>query len=132
MPNNVLYWWGYIDSDAEDCTTVNGWNAPSLSLQAPTHNKNDLYFDGVSGYRTAFGKKTAITTDKVHVVMKTTALQMNVSTNTTKTVGGADDIITQTTTNTVQHLTADNVSNKYIDIQAYAATKGNLYAWWYE
>ena len=48
VPDNALYWYGYMSDKFEDCTSANGWSRSSYSASAPTHETN--YIDcAISG-----------------------------------------------------------------------------------
>lgn len=62
MPDNVMYWWGYMSDDCEELSTANGWtnnqnrNPPFTS---PTYNTNDVLVTGNNTYNSVgIGKKT--------------------------------------------------------------------------
>lgn len=76
MPDGeVLYWYGYSDSDMEICSTANGWATGhnGYSLIDPTFNTNSVVCD-VPAYRVAgYGTKTAKDYDNAtaHLIDKT-------------------------------------------------------------
>ena len=64
MPNNALYWYGYMSDDCEELSTANGWTCrTSWSWKSPTYNTNDILLSsGSSGqyYYTGIGSKNKI------------------------------------------------------------------------
>ncbi len=64
---NLLYWWGYVDSNCEDCTSTNGWTNASqyYPLTTPTHNKNSIRLASTSSSSQAIGSKTSDNVSKV-------------------------------------------------------------------
>lgn len=71
MPNdNVLYWWGYLNG-LEECSTANGWTAPSgKSFQSPTFSKNYIDLNGASGKTVGVGSVSTISGTKMKSIAK--------------------------------------------------------------
>jgi len=71
MPDNSLYWYGY-EKDSESVLGTNGWSvAGSVTMSAPTYNKNSVTTKVTSGVVCAeIGNKTAISSaDKVKAIV---------------------------------------------------------------
>ena len=135
MPDNSLYWYGYEDSNCEDCTSANGWSATGFTIKTPTHNSNDIAVPTSGGTETcAVGNKIAVSSTKAHAVTKTITLSSSygvaIRTDSTKNIM-ANTSVFQTVANTMQHLELDNPSN-YISVGAAAGRAGNVYALWYD
>ena len=60
MPNNALYWWGYV-GDIEDATPANGWSFAGYSLTTPTYNTNSISLNGGAYIINGIGSKNKIT-----------------------------------------------------------------------
>ena len=144
MPDNALYWYGWIDSNFEEVNTTNGWAFTGGTVNTwitPTYNTNDIAIS-VSALRTfsGIGGKNAIS-GTAHLVGKA----VNVDTYgirfydaATKTIpdytAGETSLISDTS---VAHYTR-SVSAKYISVTSYAGgstghnRSGNIYALWYD
>lgn len=72
MPSSdkVLYWYGFISSNLENCSSANGWTAYTTYVN-PTYNKNDvnLYASGSSS-SCSIGTKNKVTATSLHVIAK--------------------------------------------------------------
>ena len=64
MPDNALYWWGYEDSNLEDCLTANGWSVNTYTMSAPTHNTNDITAVTTSNALKGVGTKNPVSMSK--------------------------------------------------------------------
>ena len=72
MPENVIYWWGYEDSNLEDCISANGWNAGgNYTLLNPTHNTHNIALSAGTGQVCAVGINNAtLSTSNVKSIIK--------------------------------------------------------------
>lgn len=135
MPDNVLYWYGYIGSSAEEVTTANGWtlNIPSKS---PTYATNYLQMASGSNDLVGIGSKGTVNGSSAKMIYQGSAQVSSVysylTTRTNKNV-------------TVQAATQTSVSNtnlalwsvalsdgRYIETHTNSGRNGKLYAFWYE
>lgn len=129
MPNNVLYWWGYV-GDIEDLTTANGWSY-TRTLVAPTRNKNDITIYAATGSLCGIATTSALqTSDKIiHIGQGVTASNNNyggmaVSANKSLAFSGETTI----TTNTLQKTAYTLASNGYYHTYADGGRSNKLYA----
>lgn len=138
MPDKgVLYWWGYMSSDAEDCTTANGWGGGSgYTLSAPTHNINDIYAQATSSHWCAIGTKTS----KSNKTFKTITSNVTGSSGYVmlRATSKSDMTVNNGTTNptsaslALSSLDATSISNAYVFIGGYSGKSCNISAFWYE
>jgi hypothetical protein len=70
-PDNVLYWYGYIGGDFEECNSTNGWSY-NKTLVTPTYNDYNI---SLSAGNNACGvsTKTAMSGSFVAILTGTTA-----------------------------------------------------------
>ena len=71
MPNdNALYWYGFISSNLENCSSANGWTAYATYVN-PTYNKNDVNLYASSNSSScSIGTKNKVTATSLHVIVK--------------------------------------------------------------
>lgn len=60
MPDNALYWYGYISSDCEQRTAANGWAMSGYTAGTPKYNTNYIDCNSGSNQIIGIGKKTAV------------------------------------------------------------------------
>lgn len=151
MPStiNTLYWWGYEDSNLEDCTSANGWvvsySYVSLSIgTAPTHNTNSIRISTTTSTISGVGTKNTISATKFYCLF------------TPITVTGASRIIltqlksakyltnqsdkyeqqTGSTTAPINTLSmvslTSSLNNKYFEVDTWYGTVTDINALWYE
>ena len=80
MPENTLYWWGYINSNCESVTSANGWTSRSTLLD-PVYNVQNvaLHHDAVNQKGAGIGNKTAISSaNKVVGIMQGISQSSNI------------------------------------------------------
>ena len=152
MPNNALYWWGYMSDDFEICNTANGWsweNQNGYTLQDPTLYKNYIDFNPALKQIMYVGLKTSHTLQKVMCVARGITLisSSNVmygdyGINPDKSFG--DPIVSGTVASSsmvYNEISTNNPVNAYIDFGAYGLAQSisgynnercYLYALWYE
>lgn len=130
MPDNSVYWWGYVGGDFEECNSANGWSYEKPFL-TPTYNKRDILLStgnnacGVSTKTAMSGSFTAILTG--------TNASGNVygywNGETSKSLQEADQI--SITSGTITKYTK-TVSNKYPVLFAVNNRAFTVHALWYE
>lgn len=136
MPDNALYWWGYIDNNCDALSTGNGW---SISIGAyefvdPTFNSNNIQVTGSAGKVQGVGNKTALSITKIHSIANQTSsdtsygLYVLVAGNKTITGGNT---LNFNTPNTMQYKSA-NITGSYVSAHRIDARSGYFYALWYE
>lgn len=61
MPDNALYWYGYIDNNLEEVNSTNGWSNTewNYTYVSPTYNTNNMDIN-VTGTLCGVGNKNAI------------------------------------------------------------------------
>ena len=146
MPDNTLYWWGYINSNCESVTSANGWTSRSTLLD-PVYNAQNvaLHHDAVNGKGAGIGNKTAISSaNKVVGVIQGVTLGNGrygyiAATNplTAKTLSDTSNPFTQTVdvlTNTkaTYAMATSNYSNFYCALYTESTRSMTAYAFWYD
>ena len=132
MPNNALYWYGYMNG-CESLISANNWSAPSgVPLTAPTYNANSISISGGSGWQ-GIGKSSSANVVKSHTIAQGIsgsfhyALGYSESKNMS---GGAYDTYTDTS---VKHQTYSiNQNSVYIYVGTGSSRSATIYAFWYE
>ena len=73
MPNDALYWWGYVNG-LQEANTANGWTTGGYSNQvAPTWNTENIYLNTSSGLNACFvGTTNTSTKDKINCIINAT------------------------------------------------------------
>ena len=66
MPNNTLYWYGFMSDDAEDMINANGWNRPGCTFTAPTYDTNNITLTSGSSNYMGIGSKNPVNVDHVN------------------------------------------------------------------
>lgn len=146
MPDNTLYWWGYINSNCESVTSANGWTSRSTLLD-PVYNAQNvaLHHDAANGKGAGIGNKTPISSaNKVVGVIQGVTLSNGrygyiAATNplTTKTFSDTSNPFTQTVdvlTNTKAQyaMATSNYSNFYCALYTESTRSMTAYAFWYD
>lgn len=136
MPDNALYWYGYMDDNSQELSVANGWTTiTGYSFTSPTYNTNDITLTGATKTVKGIGSKNAVSMTKAHIISQCTKVSAGfglyvLGSLTTKNVSGGNEI-NQATLNTIQHLSA-NVSGTYISAEVIDGRDGVIYALWYE
>lgn len=138
MPTNTLYWYGYMDSNLEECSTANGWTAASgYSFTSPTYNKNYIGLVGATNKHCGVGSKTT-TNGKLNAITQGLTAAINVygevGRDNIKNVGTGTIVTKQVTSSSLSKVTEDTTQseNYYNFAMATNARSFNLYALWYE
>ena len=148
MPNNSLYWWGYMSDNCEDTTTANGWaltGGSPVSFIAPTHNTTNISASSTSDYVwCGIGTKSSISSSvtKLHSITTGTSLgqysdgqYFDLRANSGKTapyserLGYASIKSSALTKSTADITTSGNFS---AFLAAPWRSSGVIYAFWYE
>lgn len=120
MPDgDVYYWYGYDSGDLEIINEANGWTThASYAFITPTFDTNSIKMtigtNKTTGYGTISPKTYSNST--AHYIGSTTSNSTVICSSVQKTnYTPRTDIITQSTPNTVQHLsTALDISNQHL------------------
>ena len=140
MPDNTLYWWGYMSDNAESVIASNGWSWTNFSMPAPTYNTNDVYWGNQTGEKGGgIGTKNKVSNiSKCHVVWSGSPsgnswINMTNSKNTNDEVSGTHNVLALNTANTqvYQYHAYDNI-DAYIEWLTLRTAWGRLNALWYE
>lgn len=134
MPENSLYWYGYING-IQDLSTTNGWPSSPMTYLAPTYNKRDITTTSTA-YRLYCGVGTtnAISASKISMLVEGT---QGTTVYGQYGAGAAKDytyIATDNITSTALHkkelsFTSGNV---YFSMYGYENKNYKLSALWYE
>lgn len=135
MPDNVMYWYGYIGSDAEEMTTANGWtlNIPSKS---PTYETNYLQMASGSNDLVGIGSKGTVDGSSAKMIYQGSAQVSGVysyivaRTNKNATVTAATQTSVSDTNLALWSVALSN--GQYIETHTNSGRNGKLYAFWYE
>ena len=139
MPDNSLYWWGYIDSNCESLLSTNSWTFYSgYSGKNPTYNNNNVTCDSTSSPHTfcGIGTKNTVSGTTLHTISTSSALVGGSGlyvdgSATTKYISGTNVDVKQTVANTLQHLTT-SLSGSYASVYTVDARNSTVSALWYE
>jgi len=142
MPNNALYWYGWMSSDVEEISTANGWSS-ARGIEDPVYNTNNAVLNSSGGSATS-GISTK-TMGYTNVTAKAIASSDALYVNTGLYIGRMNakqftDVGTytiesqgQSVTNTMQLITLNCTSTDgYLLTWCGFNRKGTLYAFWYE
>jgi hypothetical protein len=140
MPNNALYWWGYLDSNCEVMIPANGWsNGNSWTMDNPTYNKNSVSFNAVSSHIGGLVSKTTISSDKtVKCLIKMTSNtdfggMLGSVTSKTYTVGATiPDYMTTFSNTALALVTKTAQNNSYVIAETHNERAYEMNALWYE
>lgn len=134
MPDNSLYWYGYVDSNCEDMTNDNGWSGTYTN---PTHNTNNVLVQASSGTSTCgIGTKNTISFNKAIAIVKGetagSGTYGNIAATPSKTVGAEGEIAQSITSSAVAKVEVTNSNLTYCDVHSRNNRAFTLYALWYE
>lgn len=141
MPSSdkVLYWYGYMSSNLETCSSTNGWTHSAMSYVDPTYNKNNVSFTTSTNQLCGIGTKNTVTATKwVAIGLRTSnsnAFVLASKTNpVSKSTSGPDvDTVAQfTSTSTEKVQGTATISTTYSSVRFANGTNGTCYAFWYE
>ena len=70
MPDNALYWWGYMTNACEEVSVANGWSFTNATFKSPTYNTSNVYCQAdANNVMRAVGSKSAVNiTSAVHAI----------------------------------------------------------------
>lgn len=139
MPNKALYWWGHFNDNCQILSNANGWTG--IYIAPDTSNKNYIFCPQttVNGASCGIGSKTTVSGDMKAIYQGITARSGRygfLSCDNSKEISA---FTTYVTTTTLQVVSANGQTNKYVSMSAYGQTSdsngkmsGNIYALWYE
>ena len=136
MPDNVLYWYGYVGSNLEDFTTANGWTPwTSYSLNTPTHNTNNIRcYSNSTYYVQGVASKIALSGKIKSIYKGITANDGDygyIHAYSSKTLTSATDLLsTRLSSSGVNYLETTAISNGYIVYYAANSREFELHALW--
>ena len=138
MPDNVLYWYGYIDN-LEKMSSSTGWTGPSGTNTQPGYAANQINYDAYgSGYWCGLGSVTQINAKTVHYIGKESrsnnkgyltmsSQKSNFVSNRIAPEVTASNVITHKSTTTTSGV-AENGYFVYYSVNG----DGCIYALWYD
>ena len=138
MPDNTLYWYGYLSDNIEDITTANGWATESgWTLNGATSwNTNSI--TETSGTRThsGIGNKTTISGNTIYGLLKGDTYASDsygiLDVYSSKNVSTWSSSLTKVTSTSVALYSMNLGSDKYIQAEAENGRGMTVYALWYE
>lgn len=138
MPDNTLYWWGYMSNECESMISGNGWNRSGYTFSAPTYSTNS--FDCNASTQTTItgiATKSKVTVSKVHAVAKgTTAVNSaygNIVAQPSKTTSSSNDGQVNIDSSSIKaYELVPNVLNDYMTLMTVNLRRFTGYAFWYE
>ena len=139
-PVKTLYWYGYMDPDAEIMSTSNGWTNGNYNFPNPTFNTNDIYLSPTgSGYPVSgIGFKNVITANKIFIVGKGYIgdSEIGCSLFKSKILNGSNQIAkAKLTGGNILNMAKKELSDPkdgYFCVIAGTGTTSNINASWYE
>ena len=139
MPDgDVYYWYGFDSNEMQVASTANGWTTHgAYTFLNPTFKNNSIKMTIGSNQTGAYGTISPKTYSNatIHYIGTTTTNSVVVTSSLQKTnYSPRTDIFTQSTTNTIQHLSALlNIENMYLIMTSHFIA-GNMthefYAFW--
>lgn len=127
MPDKVLYWWGYKDSNCEEISASNGWSG--TTMETPTYNRNDISLVSTSGV-SGMASKTKIQ-GTVNAVTKVNSGSGQIGGLNSKSIT-APSPFAEFSNTSIGKTSVNLVSDQYVIIWAYSGRNDTLYALWYE
>lgn len=71
MPDNTLYWYGYVDDNLEACSSANGWTYSGYTFDAPTYSTEYVQLYGTANsHLCGIGTKSPISPSKIKCVVE--------------------------------------------------------------
>lgn len=138
MPDNTLYWYGYVDTNFETCSSDNGWSVVTgHTLGNVTYNKNSINLPEGPGVARGVGNKNPLSITKLHSICEcifdaysgdTNYVYVNAS--SIKSLDG-NKLVTNSALNTIEHLQI-STTNPYISVYTIDRRAGNVFGIWYE
>lgn len=140
MPDNVLYWYGYING-LQTCSTANGWSWSQTTYVNPTYNTNNILLNVTAKSVAAVGNASQISASKFYAVLKglyaagdlygyfeTTSAKVNLQSGATQT---------QVNSSAVTKYEVTPASGQvYVDVDCALGASGHrsveVYAIWYD
>ena len=140
IPDGAIYWYGYMDPDAEIMSTSNGWTNGNYNFPNPTFNTNDIYLSPTgSGYPVSgIGFKNVITANKIFIVGKGYIgdSEIGCSLFKSKILNGSNQIAkAKLTGGNILNMAKKELSDPkdgYFCVIAGTGTTSNINASWYE
>lgn len=136
MPNNVLYWYGYIGSELQDITSANGWSMSGYSFDNLTYNTQNITYTSSNYHAGGLSTKQTLLSGTVikSISKKTTATDFGglqgISTNKTLSEPWSNYTNITSTSNV---LTTNTLSSNAYPVFFNANARGfELSALWYE
>ena len=134
MPENTLFWWGYKDSNLEECTSANGWTY-TYTFRTPTYNTYDITLTGISNYYCAVGNKNPLSGTPKTIAQGVTGVSSSygqIMDGTSKNMPNYSEYLLFDTTSTKLYSLANEMSNGYASILVANARSTKVYAFWVE
>ena len=142
MPDDALYWYGYISDKVQVISSANGWSSDGYgSFVNPSLNSNNFSYNVGNGSSAGYGTKQPVTANTFHIVCEaynSTAKRVNVAWSTTKkfcgNTSGCYQAIYPSKVSTLEYFSYDISSkqNNYISFGGVHLTAGAVYAAWIE
>ena len=141
MPENTLYWWGYIDENLEDQTTANGWSNNGNNNTVNTKSLNYMQNTSQSSGNVCVGSgtKNAIKTGAFHsIVLGVTttgsggygAVNIAINKTTAGIVSGAN--FTCDASNMAHDVFRSDIKDYFVNAFANNGRANKVFALWYE
>lgn len=135
MPNNALYWFGFVGNDLENCVSANGWSVNTYTMSAPTYNTNDITAGTTTNVLKGVGTKSAINMNKL-VLISTgiTYVSPAYSVQAIALAKNINNLATYAYTDSTSIKKYEIVQSGTYNAMFYAANgrAGKLHAMWYE
>lgn len=137
MPDNALYWYGYLSDIAEVASTANGWSWSAGSFVDPTFNKNYADLNTAASQNCIIGLKASATLTKVKAIVQ----GVSAAYNAYGSIGiGADKNMNNNYlatanidgTSLALYETSYTSGSHNVSVGCAIGRRSNLYALWYE
>ena len=137
MPDNALYWYGYISSNCEVLSTANGWTYTNYTFDTPTFNKNYVSLNTTTSSRICgIGTKSSITpTTGIKTISKGVRLQgseYGVIANAPSKTPPSGTNYTLINSTSMKTYTLSATTTDYYIVQSSNNRASECYAMWYE
>lgn len=133
MPENTLYWWGYMSDNLEDMNTANGWSYSGTTFGVPSKNTNSMRFSTSNGVSVGVGSKNKVSASKVNVVTQGVTVAYNnygfVTAYQSKSNWSGETSIANASLSKTEITSS---GDKYIFTHSASGRAMDLYAFWYE
>lgn len=128
MPDNSLYWWGYIDSDCDAISTANGWTG--LTPSAPSFNTNYVDCNCSSGI-VGIASQTIKAKNAHSIVTGLSGDYGRIRLYETKNTNGASQYGAYNSTSMKKYDVTSSVDS-YVTSMSPSNSRHYCYALWYE